>query len=147
VTLPVQPSVETILRACVATMRDVVLPELESEWGRFSGGLLMGSLEYAIGLLDGDRAAQHRAALSAAIEGLRPLVEASATGELGDAFDSSSPFEVATRLLVFGQGNPGPVGEQVRAALHPLLFGQLDDELTAAAPLLENFAAAMRGRP
>ena len=143
--LPVPPEAETILRNCIATLRDVILPDTHDEWARFNAGLLVGALEYAIGRLGDDRACQHRADLLAAVEQLRPVVQKAAQPSALAAMDAGSPFEVASRLLVWGQNNPGGLADALRRVLHPVLFAQMESELNAAEPIMAAFARGMRG--
>ena len=143
--LPVPPDVETILENCIATLRDVIVPDVHDEWARFSAGLLMGALAYAIGQLGEDRAGQHRADLAAAIAQLRPVLQKAHEPEALEALDGASPFEAASRLLVWGQNNPGELANEVREALHPVLFAQLQQEMEAAAPIMEALGRGMRG--
>jgi hypothetical protein len=144
-TLPVNPDVETVLRSCAETLRGVLLPEIESDWGRYSGELCVASLEYAIGLLAGDRNAPRREELARALAGLRSAVEASGSAEMSAALSESSPFEAASKLLVAGQNEPGDTSDRIREQLHPLLYAQLDDEMAAAMPLFIAFAKNMAG--
>ena len=60
-TLPVLPEVETILANSAQVLRDVVLPDLTDEWPRNCARVIAGALDYAIGLLKEDRAAEYRA--------------------------------------------------------------------------------------
>jgi hypothetical protein len=145
VTLPLTPSVETILRSCIETLESAIAPELESEWGRYSGQLLSASLEYAITQLREDREARHRSELAEALEALRSAIARSGNGELVAALDEPSPFEAASRLLVAGQRSPGPLTDEMRAGLRPLLLRQLDEEFAAALPLLLAFMQNMQG--
>jgi hypothetical protein len=144
-TLPVSPDVETVLQSCAETLRDVLLPEIESAWGRYSGELCVASLEYAIGLLQADRNAPRRAALSRAIAELRPVVEASGSAAMLGALAEESPYAAASGLLVASQNEEGEHSERIRAALHPVLHGQLDEEMSAAMPLFIAFARNMAG--
>jgi hypothetical protein len=145
-TLPIQPDIETVLESCAYTLREVLLPEIKSEWGRYSGDLCVASLEYALGLLKGDRNAARREELAAAIERLRPDVAAAEHGAWSRALEAPSPFVAASALLVAAQNNPGPLADRVRAALHPLLHAQLDAEMAAAMPLFAAFVKNMVGR-
>jgi hypothetical protein len=150
-TLPIQPDIETVLESCAHTLREVLLPEIESEWGRYSGDLCVASLEYALGLLKGDRNAGRREELAAAIENLRPEITAAdleepSIEEWNAALRAPSPFVAASALLVAAQNHPGPLADRVRAGLHPLLHAQLDAEMTAAMPLFAAFARNMVGR-
>jgi hypothetical protein len=144
VTLPLTPSVETILRRCIETLDSTIAPELTSEWGCYSGKLLSASLEYALTQMQEDRGTRHRSQLAEALEALRPAIANSGDGELSAALDEPSPFEAASRLLVAGQRSPGPLGDEVRAGLRPLLLLQLDEEFTAALPLLMAFMQNMK---
>ena len=145
-TLPIQPDIETVLESCAHTLREVLLPEIESEWGRYNGDLCVASLEYALGLLQGDRNAARREALAQAIERLRPAITAADRDVWNTALRAPSPFAVASALLVAAQNEPGPLAERVRAELHPLLHEQLDAEMAAAMPLFAAFAKNMVGR-
>jgi hypothetical protein len=129
----------------VETLKTAIVPELTSEWGRYSGHLLSASLEYAITQLREDRETRHRDELAEALEALRPAIASSGDRELSAALDESSPFEAASRLLVAGRRNPGPVADEVRAGLHPLLLRQLDEEFAAGLPLLVAFAQNQGG--
>ena len=55
-TLPVLPDPETILANSAAVLRDVVLPAVTEEWPRSCVRIIASALEYAAGLLDGERA-------------------------------------------------------------------------------------------
>jgi hypothetical protein len=145
VSLPVPPSTETILNNCIATLQDVIIPDTHDEWARFSAGLLVGALEYAIGRLGDDRAEQHRADLQAAVEQLRGVVQQAGQPDLADILDATSPFEVASRLLVWSQNNPGDLADELRRVLHPVLFAQLERESKAAEPIMSALARGMRG--
>ena len=143
-TLPVTPDIRTVLKDSVANLRDVVVPGVSGEWERFCAVLTVGALEYAIGLLDGDRNGLRRFELAQALASLGPDV--AEVPELREFLGAPSPYEVATLLLVWRQRNPGPLADRIKAALHPVLFAQLDAELAASAPLMQGFGAAMRGR-
>jgi hypothetical protein len=145
-TLPIQPSIETVLESCRNTLREVLLPEIESEWGRYNGDLCIASLEYALGLLEGDRNAARREALAGAIERLRPEIASADLEAWSSALGESSPFAAASALLVVAQNEPGPLAERVRGELHPLLHEQLDAEMAAGMPLFGAFARNMVGR-
>jgi len=144
-TLPVNPDVDTILGSCIETLRDVVVPEVDSEWARYSGELLIGSLEYARGLLSVDRNAERRAELAEALDRLRPSLLASDRAEWRAPLDDPSPFAVASRLLVLAQNEPGPLADEVREVLHPVLYAQLDSEMSSTMPLFIAFARNMQG--
>jgi hypothetical protein len=144
-TLPVSPDVDTILGACIETLRDVVVPEVDTEWARYSGELLIGSLEYARGLLHEDRDGERREALAGAVDGLRSSVEGSGKAEWVAALDDASPFVVASRLLVAAQNEPGSLSDEIRGVLHPLLLAQLDAEMGKTMPLFIPFAKNMSG--
>ena len=145
-TLPIQPSIETVLESCRNTLREVLLPEIESEWGRYNADLCVASLEYALGLLEGDRNAARREALAGAIERLRPEITAADLEAWSSALGEPSPFAAASALLVVAQNEPGPLAERVRGVLHPLLHEQLDVEMAAGMPLFGAFARNMVGR-
>jgi hypothetical protein len=144
-TLPVSPEVDTILASCIQTLRDVVVPEVDSEWGRYSAELLVGSLEYARQLLRGDANAARREALGRAIDGLRGSVQDSGSEAWRSALSDPSPFVVASSLLVQAQNDPGQLADAVRDALHPILKAQLDAEFNRALPLFAAFARNMAG--
>jgi hypothetical protein len=143
-TLPVTPNVETILRSCVETLNAEVVPELTSDWGRYSGKLVAASLEYALTLLsDPEAPERRRRELAEVIESLRPGIEAAGSSALKAALEADSPYEVASRLLVAGQGDSSALAEELRAALHPLLEQQLEAQMAASLPLLGAFVANM----
>ena len=143
--LTVTPNVETILRSCVATLNAEIVPELTSDWGRYSGKLVAASLEYALTLLSEPEApAQRRRELAEAIEALRPSIEAAGHPEFTAALEAGSPYEVASKLLVAGQGDSSALAEELRAALHPLLQRQLEAQLAASSPLLRAFVTNMQ---
>jgi len=145
VSLPISPSVETILRSCIETLKSAIVPELTSEWGRYSGHLLGASLEYAITKLREDHTARYRSELAEALEALRPAITSSGDDELMAALDEPSPFEAASRLLVAAQRSPGPLADELRAGLRPLLLRQLDEEFVASLPMLAAFVQNMQG--
>jgi hypothetical protein len=144
-TLPVSPDVETILSSCVETLRDVVVPNVEGEWPRYSAELLVGSLEYAQHLLREDHGERRREELVAALDLVRDLVASEPAPQWAEALEAPSPFEAASKLLVASQNHPGPVADGVRGVLHPVLRGQLDAELARTMVLFIAFARNMTG--
>jgi hypothetical protein len=142
-TLPVNPDVETILDSCIETLRDVVLPNVEGEWPRYSADLLIGSLEYVKQLQGEDQNAKRRSELAAAVEQVRALVTDESAPHWTEALAAESPFEAASRLLVAGQNHPGPVADGVRDILHPVLNAQLDTEFARTIGLFGAFARNM----
>jgi hypothetical protein len=134
-------------------VREILLPEVETEWGRYSGELCVASLEYAIGLLGADRNTERRTGLSEAIDGLRGDIQRlhpeSRDDELDPwttALEAPSPFVAASMLLVASQNEPGPLADRVRETLHPVLHSQLDSEMAAAMPLFAAFARNISGK-
>ncbi|MCP3986523.1 MAG: hypothetical protein GY723_19240 [bacterium] len=143
--LPFTPDVETILRSCVATLEAEIVPELTSDWGRYSGNLVAASLEYAITLLaDPEAPARRRQELAEAIDTLRPRVEASGNAEAAAALEAASPYETASKLLVAAQNDTSPLAAELHAVLHPLLEQQLEAQLAASSPLLRAFVTNMQ---
>jgi hypothetical protein len=143
--LPVTPNVETILRSCVATLNAEIVPELTSDWGRYSGKLVAASLEYALTLLsDPEAPARRRRELAEAIEALRPSIDAAGRPELTAALEEDSPYEVASKLLVAAQSDPSTLADELRAALHPLLEQHLEAQLAASSPVLGAFVTNMQ---
>ena len=142
-TLPVGPDVETILASCIETLRDVVVPNVEGEWPRYSADLLVGSLEYAQQMLHHDRDAERRAELATAIDRVREQVASAPERAWHEALEAPSPFEAASRLLVACQNHPGSVADGVREVLHPVLRGQLDTEFARTLGLFSAFARNM----
>ena len=143
--LTVTANVETILRSCVTTLNDEIIPELTSDWGRYSGNLVAASLEYALTLLSDPQApARRRQELAEAIEALRPSIEAAGHPEFTAALEAGSPYEAASKLLVAGQNASGPLAEELRAALHPLLQQQLEAQFAVSSPLLRAFVTNMQ---
>ena len=145
-TLPVPPTAETILRNAITTLDQVLLPAVgKDEWAKFNAGLLIGALEYALDSMKEDRAARHRASLQAVLDDLQPGVASSGSPELLAALQEASPFEAATRLLVWGQNNPGALALVLQHALRRELHAQLEEELKASAPIMGAFQKGMRG--
>ena len=143
--LPVTPNVETILRSCVATLNAEIVPELTSNWGRYSARLVAASLEYALTLLSEPEApARRRRELAEAIEALRPSIEAANRPEFTAALAADSPYEMASKLLIAGQSDSSALAEELRSALHPLLEQQLEAQLAASSPLLAAFVVNMQ---
>ena len=130
--LPVTPDAATVLRNSIANLRDVVLPGVSGEWERMCASITVGALEYALAVLNGGRDARHLEELAATTTGL-------------DGSQGESPYEVASRLLIWGQRNPGDRANQIKEVLHPVLMRQLDEELTASMPLMAGLMVAMRG--
>jgi len=128
----------------VVTLKTEVVPELTSDWGRYSGKLVAASLEYALTLLsDPEAPARRRRELAEAIEALRPSIESAGRSEFTAALEEESPYEAASKLLVAGQSDSSALAEELRAALHPLLEQQLEAQLAASFPLLGAFVANM----
>jgi hypothetical protein len=144
-TLPVSPDVETILDSCIETLRDVVAPNVEGEWPRYSAELMVGSLEYLKHLLTEDFNASRRAELGRAVDEVRGIVAGDSAPEWAEALAEESPFEAASKLLVACQNLKGEVADKVRAKLHPVLNAQLDAEFTRTLGLFGAFARNMAG--
>ncbi|SVC98565.1 uncharacterized protein METZ01_LOCUS351419 [marine metagenome] len=142
-TLPVHPDIETILENCVETMRSVILPELESEWGVFCGALLTASLTYANELMKSDRGAQYSEELSGALKSIQSTLES--IPDLAFS-EGRSPYQTATKALVYAQANPGPIADEISQVLQPVLMGQLEVELAATSPFMEGWGAARATR-
>lgn len=143
--LPVPPDAETILQNCIVTLREIVVPDVRDEWARFSAELLIGAIEYAIGRLGEDRAEGHRVELGAAVETLRRAIDESAEEELVLAVQQDSPFEAASRLLVWSQNRPGPLADRIQSTLRPVLLDQMHREMDAAEPIMTVLRKGMRG--
>ena len=144
-TLPVAPDVDTILDSCIETLRDVVVPNVEGEWPRYSADLMVGSLEYVKQLLREDFDASRRAELGRALDEVREIVAGESASEWSEALASDSPFEAASRLLVACQNLGGEVADRVRATLHPVLYAQLNAEMSRTLGLFGAFARNMAG--
>jgi hypothetical protein len=144
-TLPVPPDARVILQNSVVTLREVVAPLAEDEWARFNASLLIGALEYALGVMEKDRGAEHRAHLTAKIDSLRAAIERSGDAETKVALAEASPFVAASRLLVWGQNNPGALATEIQRVLRSELYAQLDQEITAAEPIKGAFFRGMAG--
>lgn len=144
-TLPVPPDPKTILQNSIVTLREVVAPLAEDEWARFNASLLIGALEYALIGLEKDRGAEHRAALAAKVASLRAVVEKADDSELVAALREASPFEAASKMLVWGQNHPGSVAKEIQKTLRPELYAQLDEEIKAASPMMGAFVRGMAG--
>jgi hypothetical protein len=134
VTIPVLPDVEDILINSATALRVSVLPTVEDEFASLTVALVAAALEYAVELRRDPRVDRHAADLDLA---LATLTDVPVLAEPG------SPFERASRALVWSQQNPGPVGDHVRAVLHPVLIAQTEEETAAAAPILAALHAAM----
>jgi hypothetical protein len=133
-TIPVLPRVDDILANSATALRTTVLPTITDEFAQLTVALVATALEYAIELLAKPRDAQHRAELDGALRRV---------GDVPEVAPGGSPFERASRALVWAQRNPGRRADEVRAILHPVLIDQLERETTAAAPLLATLHAAM----
>lgn len=144
--LPVPPTAEIILKNSISTLRDVLLPATkDDEWARFNTGLLMGALEYALATLGEDRAAKHRMNLTNVLSDLGASIKVSGTTDIINMLDNPSPFEAASRLLVWAQNNPGDLAREIQKVLRSELYSQLEEELEASAPIMEAFHRGMRG--
>jgi len=144
-TLPVPPDARVILQNSVVTLREVVAPLAEDEWARFNASLLIGALEYALGAMEKDRGAEHRSHLIARIDSLRAAIQKSGEAEPIAALAEKSPFEAASRLLVWGQNNPGALATEIQRVLRAELYVQLDQEIAAAEPIKGAFFRGMAG--
>ncbi len=133
-TIPVLPDIDDILLNSATALRTTVLPTVTDEFASLTVALVASALEYAVELRHDPRGERHAAQLAAALEELDGVPGLDAGG---------SPFERATRALVWAQENPGEDGDRVRAVLHPVLVAQMDEEAAAAAPLLATLHAAM----
>ena len=144
-TLPVPPTTRLILENNIAVMRDIILPAVKEDWARFNASLMVGALEYALYGLDRDRGAEYRRNLAAALERVRGTIEKSGQAGAIAALAEKSPFDAASKLLVWGQNNPGPLASEVQKVLHDELFRQLDEEVKASDPMKGAFAAGLAG--
>ena len=144
-TLPVPPSTRLILENSITTMRDIILPAVTEDWARFNASLMVGALEYALYGLGQDRERDNRQGLAAAVERVRPAVEKSGRADAIAALGEKSPFDAASKLLIWVQNNPGPLASEIQKVLHDELFRQLDEEVKASDPMKGAFAAGLAG--
>lgn len=130
------PDVEMILRAAISTIEEVLTPELQSDWARYSAALLAGSLQYALDRCTSGVAERHASELGAALASLQARSpEIAALASPADAIEQR-----AGSLLSYAQRNPGPLSDTIQQALRPLLLAQLAEDLTESRPLLAAFA-------
>jgi hypothetical protein len=144
-TLPVGPDPDTILAACVETLRDVVLPNVEGEWPRYSADLMVGALEYTRQILKADPDQARRIELASALASVAETVDEAGNPRFAEALAETSPFEAASKLLVAAQDEPGPLADSIKASLHPVLIGQLDAEMGRSFGMFMAFARNMTG--
>ncbi len=120
----------------------MTLPVLHEEWPRSCARVISGALDYAVGLIHGDRAAVHRAQLELALVEVAQRCGPDAAA-LADA--DGSVFERSSAVLVWSRQHDHADGELARSILHPVLLAQLEEEAAAAEPLLTALHVAMRG--
>jgi len=133
------PTDSELLHAAIATIRDVLAPELRTAWAEASATQLIGLLEYAAGR-DPGRASRQDAELAAATGSLQASHEVLA----GPAFGASA-LERTSALLVYAQSHADAAAAAVRAELRPIVLRHAAEDLAESGPLLQSFALGSRG--
>jgi len=131
-----RPSDHALWASVVATLRDVVLPELGDGFARQSALQLIGVAIYARDR-GPDPSHHHEQELSDALDALD---EVSITLDL--APDGPDPWVRAASLLAAASGREDEAAVEVASTLRTVLVGQLDRELAAHQVLVDAF----RGR-
>lgn len=134
-----RPDDAELWAAVEATVRDVLLPELEDEWARAAAVQIVGLARYARER-PGYTGSEYEAELTAALDtlagqgnGIVKAVWPGAGIQLHDA---------VARCLAVAVVRDDPEAAAVRSHLRPVVVSHLDDELETTSPLLDYF----RGR-
>ena len=133
------PTDREILDAAIATIRDVLAPELRTAWAKSTAAQLIGMLQYA-GAREEGRVDRQDAELAAAIDGV--LAAHQGTAPLPHDGDVRA---MASRLLVYAQGHDDDAAAAVRATLRPVVLRHSAEDLAEAGPMLQAFAQGTRG--
>ncbi|MXY36975.1 MAG: MoaD/ThiS family protein [Dehalococcoidia bacterium] len=141
-----RPTVDEVLAGAVHTIENQLLPNLEDTWARAAASQLMGTLEYARGLIAGDEHVDARVdAVEAVIAGLlrnHPGLEAVLEGSEGET-RGFTVLDQASRLLSHAVANDSAEADAIREQLRPLIVQQATDTLNETMPMLMAFG----GRP
>jgi hypothetical protein len=128
-------------RSVERTVRNVLLPALDSEWARISAVQLIGMARYAAARPD-DPGPERARELADLLDGLsaNPIVAAQWPQR------TTEPAAVAQsvgRVLADAVGRDDAAGDEVRAVLRPVVVRQLDDELAVTGVMVPYFRGAM----
>jgi hypothetical protein len=139
---------DAILRSAIATVRDVLMPELTSAWARTSALQLIGMLAYARArtAADPERSADLAEALAVLL-----LDEPALAAQFGDfdaalaarGGDASALHALAGELLVHAQRQDGPGSVAIRERLRPLLLRRLGEDLAGAQVMMQTFRGVL----
>ncbi len=147
-----RPTVDEVLAGALHTIENQLLPNLDDTWARAAASQLMGTLEYARKLLEGDETLD---AQIEAIEGViftllgdHPELEAVPAGADADGDEEQGrgfiALAQASRLLSHAVANDSPAAEAIRADLRPLVVQQATDSLNETMSMLMRFGGAPR---
>lgn len=141
-----RPTVDEVLAGALHTIENQLLPNLEDTWARAAASQLMGTLEYARGLLATDEHVDAQVdAVEAVIADLlrdHPGLEAALEGSGGET-RGFTVLDQASRLLSHAVANDSAEAEAIRDQLRPLIVQQATDTLNETMPMLMAFG----GRP
>ena len=143
------PTLEEVLDGAVATIRDVLIPNLTDTWARTSAVQLTGLLTYARCFSTDLGFAEHVTEIGSAIESL--LVR---YPELGETFASRHPgpynevgavntLQIASDMLAYAIHNQNPASEAIHGELRPILVRQLGVESQRTSEMLMTFSGAI----
>jgi hypothetical protein len=130
-----RPSDDALWASVAATLRDVVLPQLDDEFARAATIQLIGLAGYA--RARGDDPAEAR------IEELRAVLGELPGGGTSVASGASEVLAACADALVAATGRDDEEAATVRNRLRPVLLRHLDEDLAGDEGLL----GAFRGRP
>jgi hypothetical protein len=143
------PTLEEVLDGAVATIRDVLIPNLTDTWARASAVQLTGLLTYARCFSTDLGLAEHVTEIGSAIGSLLARYP-----ELREPFASRHPglyneagavdtLQLASDMLVYAIRNQNSASEAIHGELRPLLVRQLGVESQRTSAMLMTFSGAM----
>lgn len=136
-----RPTDAALWQSVAATLRTVVLPDVQDPFARNAVVQLIGLAHYALGR-GGDPSADRVEAIAVAMDSLvaNPLV--SGCWPVPGSRSAATVMGVASTVLAEAVGRHDANSDAIRAALRPLLIADLDKDLVGTAMLLNAF----RGR-
>jgi len=142
------PTLEEVLDGAVATIRDILIPNLTDAWARASAVQLTGLLTYAsrlpTELVFTGRLMEIGGAIESLLASYLELHEPFAGRHPGPHTEAGAvdTLQLASDMLVYAIRNQNPASEAIRGELRPLLVRQLVEDSQRTSAMLMTFSGA-----
>lgn len=135
-----EPTDAELWRSVATTVERVLVPAIADDWARVAAVQLVGMARYGA-TRPPDPTAARTAELADALDRLRSN-EIVGTHWPDRSETTETVFGAVSRVLADAVGRDDAAGDEVRAALRPVVVRHLDDDLAVTGPMMAYF----RGR-